>query len=106
MFLRNQLVSYRKLTKILDKKPKVLENKCHQIRKLKRKRGPKENKENYMTIGNYKVILIMALKITTLGHSASGSNVAINDLFLAALLLISFRRSNITVLIEENRKRR
>lgn len=40
MFLRNQpLVSYRKLTKILDKKPKVLRTNVIKSGKIKKKRG-------------------------------------------------------------------
>lgn len=89
MFLRNQpLVPYKKLTKILDKKPKVLRTNVIKSGKIKKKKRPKENnKRTTRTIGNYKVMLIMALKIKQHWAIQHLSNAAINDLFLAALLL-------------------
>lgn len=43
MFLRNQpLVPYKKLTKILDKKPKVLRTNVIKSGKIKKKKGPKK----------------------------------------------------------------
>ena len=56
--------------------------------KFKKKKRPKENnKRTTRTIGNYKVMLIMALKIKQHWAIQHLSNAAINDLFLAALLL-------------------
>lgn len=63
--------------------------------KLKKKGGPKENsKRTTRTIGNYKVILIMALKIKQHWAIQHLSNVAINDLFLAALLLMFLEKQH------------
>lgn len=63
--------------------------------KFKKKGGPKENsKRTTRTIGNYKVILIMALKIKQHWAIQHLSNVAINDLFLAALLLMFLEKQH------------